>query len=328
MDLEIAMDLEVMLDKCRREQWSVGDLDWSGRPREMSRDDEIAIVQYFTDMAGIERLAGALFVEQGRRAQDPSLRAIFQTFVDDEVRHAQAAQMLADYYDVHHYCVYQQSAALRRFTPYFVDAIRQLTPEIANAYITAGELILDVALLRSIDDHVHDPMSARAMALINRDESRHIAIDFRMVEYYASDEYMQTLRAAPRSDPMARARAAWALAGLIWYGAPFFKDVFFEPMRVVDPSGQRLKQAFKRIQILSVKPGVQEHPFTRFMTLLQNVYNDRPIMRLVFGRAIERIVGVSPELIARLYSDEELARARAMSFDELADEALRAKYAD
>jgi hypothetical protein len=37
---------------------------------------------------------------------------------------------------------------------------------------------------------------------------------------------------------------------------------------------------------------------------------------------------VSPELIHRLYTEEELARARAMSFDELAEDALRAKYAD
>jgi rubrerythrin len=322
------MDLDAMLDKCRREQWSVGDLDWSGRPREMSRADEIAIVQYFTDMAGIERLAGALFVEQARRAENPTLRAIFETFVEDEVRHAHAAQMLADHYDMHHYRVYQESAALRAFTPYFANAIRQLTPEIANAYITAGELILDVALLRSIDDHVKDAMSQRAMALINRDESRHIAVDFHMVEHYASDAYKQTLRAAPRSDLLTRARAGWALAALIWHGAPFFKDVFFDPMRVVDPSGKRLKEAFKRLQILSVKPGIQEHPFTRFMTLLQDVYNDRPILRVVFGRAIERIVGVSPELIHRLYTEEELARARAMSFDELAEDALRAKYAD
>jgi hypothetical protein len=320
------VELEAMLDKCRREQWSVGDLDWSGRPREMSRDDEIAIVQYFTDMAGIERLAGALFVEQERRAKNTVLREIFKTFVKDEVRHAHAAQMLADYYDVHRYKVYQPSPALRRFTPYFVDAIRHLTPEIANAYITAGELILDVALLRSINDHVHDEMSERAMALINRDESRHIAIDFRMVEYYASEEHLAELSSRRRPSLRQRARASWSLANLIWRGAPFFKDVFFDPMRRVDPSGRRMREAFKRIQILSQKPGVQEHPFTRFMIGLQDVYNDRPVLRVVFGRLIERIVGVSPELIERLYSQEELARARAMSYDELAQEALAAKY--
>ena len=51
---------------------------------------------------GSSGLAGALFVEQEKRADDPTLRAIFRTFVRDEVRHAQVAQMLADFYDVHH----------------------------------------------------------------------------------------------------------------------------------------------------------------------------------------------------------------------------------
>lgn len=97
------MDLRVMLEKCEREQWRVGDLDWNKQPREMSRADEIAIVQYFTDMAGIERLAGALFAQQMKNADDEVLRRIFATFVKDEVRHAHAAQMLADFYDVHHY---------------------------------------------------------------------------------------------------------------------------------------------------------------------------------------------------------------------------------
>jgi hypothetical protein len=322
------MNLEAMLDKCRREQWSIGDLDWSGTPRLMSRADEIAIVQYFTDMAGIERLAGALFAEQERKSEHPVLREIFRTFVKDEVRHAHAAQMLADYYDVHRYRVYQTSPALREFTPHFVETIRHLPPEIANAYITAGELILDVALLRSIDDHVHDEMSARAMALINRDESRHIAIDFKMVEYYASDAYRARAAAARGASLRQRARGSWAFANLIWRGRPFFKDVFFEPMRVVDPSGRRMREAFKRIQILTVKQGVQEHPFTRFMTALQDVYNDRPILRVVVGRAIERIVGVEPELILRLYTQEERRRAERMSFDELAEEALAAKYVD
>ena len=148
-----------------------------------------------------------------------------------------------------------------------------------------------------------------------------------MVEYYASDAHKAAQRRRPTSSARQRARASWALANLIWHGAPFFKDVFFEPMKRVDPSGRRLKEAFKRIQILSLKPGVAEHPFTRFMTVLQSAYNDRPLLRIVFGRAIERIVGVSPELINRLYTEDELMRAKAMSFDELANEALGAKYA-
>ncbi|MCA9645481.1 MAG: hypothetical protein KC492_32545, partial [Myxococcales bacterium] len=157
------MNLERMLEKCRREQWNVEDLDWSGSPRAMSADDERAIVQYFTDMAGIERLAGALFEEQRRRAEDPTLEAIFATFVEDEERHAQAAERLARYYDTRKLQTYEMNEALQRFRPHFVASVKYLSAEIANAYITSGELILDIALLRSINDYVHDAMSERAM---------------------------------------------------------------------------------------------------------------------------------------------------------------------
>ncbi len=169
-----------MLAKCREQQWKVGDIDWSRPPRPMSKGDEIALVQYFTDMVAIERLAGALFLEQVRRVSDPTLRAIFQTFVKDEVRHAHAAQMLADHYDVHHYRSYRISPSLERFYPPFLDAVKYLSDDIANAYITSGELILDIALLRSINDFAKDETSDAAMRLINRDESRHIAIDYHM----------------------------------------------------------------------------------------------------------------------------------------------------
>jgi hypothetical protein len=321
------MDLETMLEKCEREQWKVGDLDWSGRPRAMSADDEIAIVQYFTDMAGIERLAAALFEQQRKNADDPRLVKIFESFVKDEVRHAHAAQMLADYYDVHHHRIYRVNPALVKFTPHFVNAIRYLAPEIANAYITSGELVLDVALLRSIDDYVGDEMSARAMTLINRDESRHIAIDFHMVEHYASPEYMAQKKRR-KSPPLGRrVKGAVALAGMMFHAAPFFKSVFFEPMHRVDPSGRRLREAFKRIQILTTKDGVRENPFTRFMTAIQDVYNDYPLARLLFGRLIQRLVGVEGSMILRLYTEADKRRAARMSFSELAEDALAAKYA-
>ena len=40
------------------------------------------------------------------------------------------------------------------FAPAFRQALRHLSPEMANLYVTGGELLLDVALLRSIDDFV------------------------------------------------------------------------------------------------------------------------------------------------------------------------------
>jgi hypothetical protein len=320
------MDLSRMLDMCERLQWQPSDLDWSQKPRPMSREDEIAIVQLFTDMAGIERLAGMLFVEQERRAEDPTLRAIFRTFVRDEVRHGQVAQMLADFYDVHHYRLYQLSPALQRFTPAFVDAIAYLSDDVANAYITVGELILDIALLRSINDHVHDAMSDQAMRLINRDESRHIAIDYHMVEYYSSPAYTRKLESRPKQPAEARLRGARAFALMLYYGQPFFREVFFGPMELVDPSGHRLLEAFRRVQMISAKPGVSDRPFGAFMLVLQNIYRN-PVGKALLGGLVTRISGMEPRFMEAVATEADLARASRMTFDELAEDALAVKQA-
>ncbi len=314
-----------MLRMCHQGQWSVGDLDWSQRPRPMSREDETAVVQYFTDMAQIERLAGALFVEQERRVDDPILKEIFATFVVDEMRHSHAAQMLADHYDVHRYRTYRPSRSLERFYPHFVDAIRYLSDDVANAYITSGELILDIALLRSIDDFVDDPLSAQAMELINRDESRHIAIDYYMVEYYASPAYKEKKKNLPKKPLREELAGVRAFAAMTLFGRPFFRDVFFGPMDKVDPSGKRILEAFKRMQLLGAKPGLEDLPIMQFWQTMMDLYA-KPWMGKTGKAAIARVIGAEPRFMENLVTEDDLARARRMSFDELAQEALGAKH--
>jgi hypothetical protein len=319
------MDLERMLVMCQRDQWQIDDLDWTVTPRPMSPEDEMAVVQYFHDMSGIELLAKELFEVQRDRAEDPTLRAIFETFIVDEQRHSEVARRLAHHYDVHGYRTYAMSPHLMSFREPFVRAVHHLSPDIANAYITSGELLLDVALLRSLDDFVDDAMSKQAMHLINRDESRHIAVDFRMVEFYASDAYDAWLAEQPARTPRQRAAAAVAIGRLLYHAGPFIRDVFFGPMDLVDPKGTRLIEAFKRIQLIGTRPGVSDRPFQRFLRSLQDAFND-PRIGPLFGPLLARIIGLEPRVIRTLYTDEELARSHAMSFDELAADAVAAKY--
>jgi len=313
-----------MLEMCRKGQWGVGDLDWSQKPRPMSKDDEMAVVQYFTDMSQIERLAGALFVEQERRVSDPVLKEIFASFVVDELRHSHVAQMLADHYDVHRYEAYRVSDSLTRFFPHFIAAIRHLADDVANAYITSGELILDIALLRSINDFVDDPLSAQAMELINRDESRHIAIDYHMVGFYASEDYRRAKKDKPKKSLLEQAHAARTFAAMTLWGRPFFQDVFFQPMDRVDPTGVRLREAFKRMQLLGTRPGIEHLPLVKFWSSMMELYH-RPWMGPRGKAVVARLVGAEPRFMEHLATEEELARARAMSLDDLAAEALAAK---
>ena len=218
---------------------------------------------------------------------------------------------------------YRTSPSLERFFPHFVDAIRHLADDVANAYITLGELILDIALLRSIDDFVDDPLSAQAMELINRDESRHIAIDYYMVGYYASDEYKRA-RGRTKASLREQAVAARTFAAMTLWGRPFFRDVFFGPMDRTDPTGSRLREAFKRMQLLGTRPGLEELPLTKFWSTMMTLYN-KPWMGRFGKEVVARVVGAEPQFMEHLATEAELARARAMSLDELAEEALGAK---
>jgi hypothetical protein len=318
------MDLGRMLDKCVRDQWTIDDLDWSVPPPMLERDKEEAVVQAFVDMTGIELLAGALFEVQRDKTTDPTLRKIFATFVADEKRHSAVAARLAKHYDVHRYRNYVESPALTRFRPHFLALVRNTSPEIANAYITSGELILDVALLRSLDDYVADEMSHRAMHLINRDESRHIAVDFHMTEHYCSDEYLAEIRKRPRPSVRELARMTRVLATMMWHAKPFLQQVFLAPMDRTDPSGRRVTEAFKRIQLVLRKPTVARAPFSRFMIRIQEAYN-HPILGRLLGRLLLRTLGAEDRAARILFTQEELARTQQMSFDELAEEALAVK---
>ena len=194
----------------------------------------------------------------GRQA---SLSAIPAPTGAERARATRVAQMLADYYNVHHYKHYVQSTALQKFAPHFIAAVRQAPLEVANTFILGGELMLDIALLRSLNDYVDDDMMRRAMHLINRDESRHVAIDFHMVEYYASPEY----RARRKFSVLDHARSASVLMQMAFYSRPFFRAVFFQPMALLDPTHARIREAMKRLQLLRAKPNVANQPMARVL---------------------------------------------------------------
>ncbi|MFO0549064.1 MAG: ferritin-like domain-containing protein [Polyangiaceae bacterium] len=318
------MDRARMLALCESGQWTLDAIDWSRPPRQLSPTVEREVVQYFVDMAEIELFAGALFAEQRRRARDPVLRAIFESFVADEERHSRAAKRLAKHFNTRALQSYEPSASLLAFRPRFLRMLEHLSAEIANGYIVGGELILDIALLRSIDDYVDDPTCHDVIALINRDESRHVAVDYHMVEFYASPEWLAEEAAQPKRPVGERLRALASFAGVVATARPFIEDVFIAPMSRVDPGRRRMRDAFKRMQLLGAKPGVAARPFSRFLLTLQFVYT-HPTTRWALAPLAERLVGVPGEYIEELYTKDEWARAEQMSFEELAREALSAK---
>ena len=111
---------------------------------------------------------------------------------------------------------------------------------------------------------------------------------------------------------------------MLYFAAPFIRRVFFEPMELTDPSGARLLEAFKRMQLLGRKPGVTERPFAKFVGIVQDLFND-PVLGRVMGPLLARLIGLPPHVVQTLYTPEEEARYGQMTYTELAEDALAAK---
>ena len=82
---------------------------------------------------------------------------------------------------------------------------------------------------------------------------------------------------------------------------------------------------FAEVQLLGTKRRVAKRPFNRFVLTLQALHQN-PLTRPVLGRVAVRVLGLRPAVLDRLYSEAEAAHARRASFDQLAEEALAAKF--
>jgi hypothetical protein len=73
------------------------------------------------------------------------------------------------------------------------------------------------------------------------------------------------------------------------------------------------------------KPTVARLPFSKFMLAAQNTYN-HPVWGKAFGPMLLRVLGAEDRAAKILFTQEELARSQNQSFEEMAEEALAAKY--
>lgn len=249
------LDLERMLAKCENGHWSVDDFDWDRKSTlAMTQQEEMRICQHFLNLSYIERMAAALFLSLSNRMTDETVKAIYANFHRDEIRHSQAMARLVDYFDVHHYRTYTPSRPMLAFIPYFTGTLETLNPSFANHAVTLGELFLDIALLRAVNDYVDDPLSRAIIENVNRDESRHVAMDFYMTEYCSEHIVRAT------SNRGRRGLVSTDLLGTQFWAEGFLTDVFLGPMQYLDPDHARQKEAMQRIVRLYRKPEVADNP--------------------------------------------------------------------
>lgn len=180
------MDLARLRDKCTRLQWSVDDLDWDAPGAERVDDAQaIALAPFMADLYWIERVASTVFAAMAHREPDAVRRVIFETFADDEQRHADAElQLMVRWGILGRRQTPRPNPSVAKLLRTLEQDAHRIHPSVFSAVIPMTELVLDGALVKYLMRVVHDPLCHRVFEKINADEARHLAMDFHMLEHY------------------------------------------------------------------------------------------------------------------------------------------------
>lgn len=253
-----------MLDAVRAGQWSIDALDWSAPLAGADRLDaktkrEAGRALVFT--ARLERQAARIFALAAAYADDPRAAAIYELFAIDERRHADAEVLLARRYGV-----------AEDDLPTLLDwSIRVLESnfdtggqparalhELSSASIILFELALDTLLVPSLKDLTDDALQARVFRLIDLDESRHLAMDYWLLDRKGVEHAGRDARAVLTGDATpswsGRLRGRWKLARtLVAILAAFGTTTVTMPVMRKAAEGGRMDRYLARVAAIPNK---------------------------------------------------------------------------
>src|ERR1051326_9378286 len=87
------LDLAEMRRKCQAGQWSLADIDWNAPGAEAVTPAQAERMKRFmADLVWIESFGQYAFEAMAAKTKDPDLRAIYESFAVDELRHADRSE--------------------------------------------------------------------------------------------------------------------------------------------------------------------------------------------------------------------------------------------
>jgi len=179
------LDLDRMLRLTRRGQWSIEDIDWHRPLAGAEQMDPIerrdaGLQLLFT--AGLERQAAKIFLLCAEYIDDQRAAEIYQLFYQDELRHAEAEIRLAARYGVGWNDLPPPSRWMfRQMDKIFIRPGRG-HHEVTSATILLFELALDTLLIPALKEQTSDDVQAEVFRRIDQDESRHLAMDYWLLD--------------------------------------------------------------------------------------------------------------------------------------------------
>ncbi|MCB0219987.1 MAG: ferritin-like domain-containing protein [Chrysiogenetes bacterium] len=255
------LDLESLLEKSHAGQWSVADFDWEtpfppGLPISERKRQLLGRVLLFT--AGVERLGAYAFQINARNSMHPTVRELFEVIAKDEFRHAEAETLLARRLGVEWKDL---PWLMRRAFKVLSHDLRKLKGvrgrlfhEIVGTQIVLFELGLDSLWSPTVREMIDDPFQNEIIRMIDRDESRHLAMDYWLLEQKGTgtDRTSLNARRILANLPLRLSSAALGAGAFL---------TFFWSVRNLEISPERFDDYWTRVQaIVDKSPHARRFP--------------------------------------------------------------------
>lgn len=180
----MAMDFDDMLTKIKDRQWALADIDWDGPGAEtISPELHAKLKPFMSDLMWIENVGARGFAAMALKAPNETLAEIYRYFHAEEQKHANAELALMRRWGMLDGDEMPEPNINVKLVIDWLDKHSDgLSLTVLGTVIPMLEVALDGALVKFIMDEIDDPVCQAVFKKINSDESRHLAVDFAVIE--------------------------------------------------------------------------------------------------------------------------------------------------
>jgi hypothetical protein len=180
----VAIEMDMMLERIRDRQWALADFDWDAPGAETIGDEfRPKLKAFMADLCWIENIGARGFAALAKKAPTPTIAEIYRYFHAEEQRHANAELALMKRWDMLDDGEMPEPNVNIRLAIEWLDRYSDDMPlSVLGTVIPMLEVALDGALLKFLLEEVEDPLCHNVFEKINNDESRHLAVDFEVLD--------------------------------------------------------------------------------------------------------------------------------------------------
>ena len=291
----MAMDLDNMLQKIKDKQWALVDIDWDAPGAELIDTDLWGKLKPFmTDLMWIENVGARGFAALAKKAPTPTLKSIYEHFHAEEQKHANAELALMRRWGMlENDEIPPPSINVQLVINWLDKHSDDMSLSILGTVIPMLEVALDGALIKFITDEVHDPVAQEVFKRINSDESRHLAVDF---------EVMDLLGHAAVRKLTVDFVGSWMSPALVIGTLSYFPllNKMRDNIVAMGVDEERLYQAMRRFRSVGERSqAVRRVPMYRFISWHSKKVIDRTSKYHLMADSLVKITGAIPISLVR-----------------------------